>query len=305
MQSALTRTAFAIALCMGLTASASTTTVPATLTQQGRLLASDGTPATGPVSMVFAIYDAGTAGTALWTETQNVALDDGYFSVQLGSVTGFPTTLFDGTARYLGVTVATDSEMTPREQLVSVPYAMVAQEVIGDIHPNSITVGGVLIVKPTGELAVGTGSIGPQGPAGATGPAGPAGPTGATGAKGDPGATGAAGAAGPQGATGPTGAKGDTGATGAAGATGPQGPTGATGPTGPQGATGDTHFGGMYSTFYSGTTACPSYTAAQSNNISNPITGGWSCPSGYNSTISDWRYDATSGTTVCFHYCYK
>src|SRR3954468_6236988 len=71
--------------------------VPLTLTQQGRLLNTDGTPVTGPVRMIFAIYDTSSATTALWTETQsNVMLDTGAFSVQLGSVTAFPATLWNG-----------------------------------------------------------------------------------------------------------------------------------------------------------------------------------------------------------------
>ena len=76
---------------------ASPTTVPATVTQQGRLLNLDGTPAVGPVSVVFTLYDAATAGNTLWTETQStVALDDGYFSIQLGSVTPFTAGLWNG-----------------------------------------------------------------------------------------------------------------------------------------------------------------------------------------------------------------
>jgi len=58
-----------------------------------------------------------------------VALDDGYFVVALGSTTPLP--LFDGATRYLGIKVADDPEMTPREELVSVPYALMAGDVIG------------------------------------------------------------------------------------------------------------------------------------------------------------------------------
>jgi len=113
--------------------------VPLTLTQQGRLLNTDGTPVAGPVRMIFAIYDSSSATTPLWTETQsNVMLDTGAFSVQLGSVTAFPGTLWDGTPRYLGVTVGNDAEMTPREQITSVPYALLA-----DTANNALRLGGV------------------------------------------------------------------------------------------------------------------------------------------------------------------
>lgn len=161
------------------TATAAPPTVPTTFTQQGRLLNTDGTPATGAVSMVFSIYDSSTATTPIWTETQSVTLDDGYFSVQLGSVTALSSSsalgnnLAHGTGLFLGLTVGTDSEMTPRETLATVPYAVIAQNAIGDITPNSVTVNGITIITPSGTLAVGS--------AGATGPTGPSGPTGPTG----------------------------------------------------------------------------------------------------------------------------
>src|SRR5438477_4759755 len=99
-------------------------TVPQRLTEQGRLLdKTTNMPSTGNVSMVFKIYDVATAGTALWTETFSVTLDGGYFSVQLGSTVPFPATLWNGAVRYIGVTVGADTEMTPREEIASVPYA--------------------------------------------------------------------------------------------------------------------------------------------------------------------------------------
>jgi hypothetical protein len=106
--------------------------VPATLTQQGRILdATTGDPVSSKVQIVFNVYADKTGGTALWTETQSITLDDGYFSAQLGSVPTVPPaptldTVFDGSVRYLGVTVGTDAEMTPREALTSVPYAFIA-----------------------------------------------------------------------------------------------------------------------------------------------------------------------------------
>src|SRR5262245_11759103 len=61
--------------------------VPQLITEQGRLLDATGAPVTGTVSLAFSIYDVPTGGTALWTETQSATLDDGYFVLQLGSVT--------------------------------------------------------------------------------------------------------------------------------------------------------------------------------------------------------------------------
>jgi hypothetical protein len=116
--------------CAGLgyvpTASAA---VPALLTQQGRLLDEAGAPVDADVSFVFSIYSAATGGTALWTETQTITVDQGYFSARLGDVTAIDPALFDGTKNlFLGVKVGADPEMTPRQRVTSVPFAIRAQE---------------------------------------------------------------------------------------------------------------------------------------------------------------------------------
>jgi hypothetical protein len=103
--------------------------IPASLTQQGRLLDLAGGGVDADVAFVFTIYDAPTAGTALWTETQTVTVDQGYFSARLGETTAFGATLFDGSKTlYLGVKVGTDAEMAPRQAITSVPFAFHAKE---------------------------------------------------------------------------------------------------------------------------------------------------------------------------------
>src|SRR5438128_11774844 len=101
----LRKSAVILAVLVSSAAYAAPTTVPATVTQQGRLLKTDGTPATGMVSLVFTLYADATTTTALWTETQSVTLDDGYFSVQLGSMTSFTSSVWDGSTRFLGLKV--------------------------------------------------------------------------------------------------------------------------------------------------------------------------------------------------------
>ena len=76
----------------------------------------------------------------IWTETVDVPFDEGYFSLQLGAVTPFDATTFDGSTRYLGITIQGESEMSPRAEVASVPYAMFANDVNGDIHPNSVSI---------------------------------------------------------------------------------------------------------------------------------------------------------------------
>jgi len=175
--------------------------VPLLLSQQGRLLNSSDEPVTGTVAMVFSLYTAGTGGTANWTETHTVTLDSGYFVVTLGDTTALTKALFNGNPLYLGIKVGTDAEMTPREELVSVPYAVVASDVTGDIHPTSISVNGSPIVNSTGQwVGSSSGLVGPTGP---TGPTGATGTNGTNGTNGTPGATGATGATGPSWTLGP------------------------------------------------------------------------------------------------------
>jgi hypothetical protein len=116
-----------------------------TLTFQARLLGASGNlVADGTYNMQFNLYDVASGGTTLWTEsrlnnaTQGVTLKNGYFSVDLGSITSFPTTINWDQELWLGMTVRgtgscvfgsctpTDAEMTPRFKLTAVPYAFKA-----------------------------------------------------------------------------------------------------------------------------------------------------------------------------------
>jgi hypothetical protein len=103
--------------------------VPQLMNYQGVLKDGGGTPIDGTVSVVFAIYDASTGGTALWSETQSVSVTGGLFNVLLGSATALPASVFSTDAvRWLGVKVGSDPEMTPRQRLVSVSYAFKAED---------------------------------------------------------------------------------------------------------------------------------------------------------------------------------
>ena len=122
----MTRTIFAALLLLALP-SVAAAQVPQRLTEQGRLFdAETGMPVEGTETIRFSIYSEASGGTALWTETQSVTFDAGYFSTQLGESTPFAATLFDGSVRYLGVTVGTDVELSPRSAMSSVPYALIA-----------------------------------------------------------------------------------------------------------------------------------------------------------------------------------
>ncbi|MDI3291902.1 collagen-like protein [Polyangium sp. 15x6] len=234
--------ASACALALSAGAVAAEAAVPQTITHQGRLYDAADVPVNGTLKVRFALYADPAAVDPIWTESHDITFEEGYFSANLGTLTPFEKNVFDGSVRYLGVTVGDDPEMTPRSPVQSVPYAMVAGDAIGDIHPTSVWVGGTIVIDGTGKwVGDPTGLVGPEGPQGPVGATGAQGPKGDTGAKGTTGATGAkgdTGSQGPKGDTGAQGPKGDTGAQGPKGDTGLQGPKGDTGSQGPKGDTG-------------------------------------------------------------------
>ncbi len=99
---------------------------------QGRLLKADPFgPTTGPVKMVFAIYDQAEGGSPLWAEAlPNVALTDGYYATYLGDQVALTADLFAGGERYLELTV-NDDRLRPRERLASVPSALACTSLSG------------------------------------------------------------------------------------------------------------------------------------------------------------------------------
>jgi hypothetical protein len=97
---------------------------PEQVSYQGRLTNTSDEPVTGSYDLTFSIYDVASGGTPLWSELHTaVTVNGGLFTVELGSDSPFSDTLFDGSQRYLAITVADDAEMTPRQPIMSVPYS--------------------------------------------------------------------------------------------------------------------------------------------------------------------------------------
>lgn len=104
-----------------------------TISYQGRLLDSNGLPVDDSgLSMTFRLYDTDTGGVPVWSEGHiSVPVQDGLFHVLLGSIEPIPVALLaDSGTLWLGVQIGTDTEMVPREQIASVPYAIVASTVL-------------------------------------------------------------------------------------------------------------------------------------------------------------------------------
>jgi hypothetical protein len=121
-----------VLLSVAMAAGALQAQAPTTFSYQGRLLENDSVqgPAAGTVDIVFSIWSgpASDGGAVqLWTESwSGVALSNGVFSVLLGS-NGSPLDPADfqgDTSLYLQLEIDGET-MTPRQQLGSVPFAMV------------------------------------------------------------------------------------------------------------------------------------------------------------------------------------
>src|SRR5689334_10394227 len=124
-------------------AGASWAAVPPSTTHQGRLFDKNGAPVSEVLDVTFALYNSDSAGKPIWSEVHEVAFEDGYFSVALGSSVPLDTKVLDGSVRFMGITVAADPEMAPRAAIRSVPYALLANDVVGDIHPTSVSIADV------------------------------------------------------------------------------------------------------------------------------------------------------------------
>jgi len=108
--------------------SPSSVTIPSLINYQGYLTDSGGNPIDGTVGMTFSIYDVPAGGSPVWQETQSsVSVTDGLFNVLLGIVNPLNADYLTGSS-YLGITVNPDPEMTPRQQIVSVAYAIIADQ---------------------------------------------------------------------------------------------------------------------------------------------------------------------------------
>jgi hypothetical protein len=89
---------------------------------QGRLTDASGSPLNGSYIMDFRIYDVNSGGVALCVDPSNtVNVDNGLFNTYVDI---YGCGAFDGRQLYLGITVEGDPEMTPRQYIGNVPYAI-------------------------------------------------------------------------------------------------------------------------------------------------------------------------------------
>jgi hypothetical protein len=111
-------------------ATAAPAAIPQTISYQGILREAGGTIVPdGDYNLTFKLYTVASGGTAIWTETQTLAVEDGVFNAILGSVTALA---IDFTNPYwLGVAVGAAAELTPRLALTAGPYSLNADRLDG------------------------------------------------------------------------------------------------------------------------------------------------------------------------------
>jgi len=139
-----------------LNAQTNTAAPPGLISYQGFLTDGNGIPlATNTpqnFNVLFNIYPSSSATTALWGESQVVTVDRGFFTVLLGvgsAINGVfhtndLTYLFstnNAQSRFVGVTVqgVSTAEISPRLQLLSAPYSLLAANAISVVGSGIIS----------------------------------------------------------------------------------------------------------------------------------------------------------------------
>jgi hypothetical protein len=126
-----------------LVTTASMASAPGLISYQGKLLDQSGSPvADGELEMEFRFYDSCTAGNLLLSDYHPaVQTADGIYHVLLGDGTLTAGTEDDLLSVFvnhdlvcLGTRIGTDTEMVPRQQLVSVPYAFRADVAVSSLN---------------------------------------------------------------------------------------------------------------------------------------------------------------------------
>ena len=126
--------------------------VPGSFNYQGRLTDLNNNPTNASVAFYFSIFDQPTGGTLLWPtsgqEPQTLNVVNGVFATQVGSVDPISASVLSSSSAYLDVAVGGTgtNHLSPRIQLVSVPYAFLA----GNVSPGSSN-----YIQNTGSLQAG------------------------------------------------------------------------------------------------------------------------------------------------------
>lgn len=139
--------------------------VPRLLRYQGQAVDSNKVPLEGPYQLTFRLYEAATGGSPVWTEVQtSVAIQEGQFSVLLGQVSSMNAIEWAAPG-WLSVQVNDEAELTPRQQITSVPLAIrseVAERLTTPVTTSTISDDASRLV-PSGAVILWTSTACPTG----------------------------------------------------------------------------------------------------------------------------------------------
>ena len=130
--------------------------VPRVTSYQGVLVDEAGNPRFGPVDIQIRFYDAGTGGTMLFEEIHtDVPLDNGVYSIEIGSNTvgGIPESAINASELWLGISVDSGEEFTPRLHMGSVIFALRSHSAERLSNPESSA---QVLVDSSGNVGIGT-----------------------------------------------------------------------------------------------------------------------------------------------------
>lgn len=138
------RIIFLLAMVVFLSSNIFSQAIPKQINYQGVLKDASGNILTGDFAMTFKIYNDPSGGAALWMEIQpTVAVANGLFSVQLGSINPITTVPFNR-IHFLGITVGAESELSPRTLLSPSPYSFMSINILDSTITTSKIVDGAV-----------------------------------------------------------------------------------------------------------------------------------------------------------------
>jgi len=134
-----------------------------TISFQGRLTDTLGNPINAPIDIIYNFYTAPTGGSPITGSTKVCTAgpdQDGVFNSLIGNDTGpscnteLPNSIFtENQTVYLGVTVGSEpSEMTPRQQIANVGYAINSETLQG--MPPGQSVSNIPFINQSGDMLI-------------------------------------------------------------------------------------------------------------------------------------------------------
>jgi len=128
---------------------------PQMINYQGRLVDGGALVHSNGMEVTLTLWDAPTGGSNVYQEVDSVDVVDGLYSTALGDnqFDGGASGLLDalntlGTNAWLGLKLGSGAELTPRERLLSAPFALKAKESASVDGPGMVPLGGMVAIMP-------------------------------------------------------------------------------------------------------------------------------------------------------------